>query len=875
MLIERDEIIDNVRDRLDRVAESGGQIVLISGEAGIGKSSVIDAFLSRLPPSLPRAVGLCDPLHTPRPLGPVRDIFQSMFGTGLNDLEEARFFEGFVWRAGTLRDPIVLVIEDLHWADQRSLDWLNYLGRRISQLPILLIGSFRDDEVEATHALRTALGGIPASRKLQCRLAPLSLSAIRQIASGSGYSAERLNTITGGNPFFITEVLNHKQDAGVVPISVSDAVNARINALPEATRNLLELASCCPGGISLELLQDLTGGTAVTLLPNATERQLLIASGRHFKFRHELARLVTYERLSPPARTDAHARIMSALLAQDAAPPLDMIVHHARGADSPNVVLEFAPRAANIAAKLGAHREAAMHLDAALHYVDQAPPEDAAVIHECWAHEAGLARRIDDAVIGARKKAVALWQQIDRPERVGENLRWLSRMHWYRGESEMAQHYLEDAITVLENGLPSSAKARAYALRAQFFMLQDNMDEALQWARKALEIADQVGDEETRAHALNTAGSAALFRGDTQGEADLRESLEIARQHGFHIEAARVYTNLSECLIEMGALQKAEALIEEGITFDSEHDLDAWTFYLVGRKAQLRFEQDRYAEAITIAQGVLTQDDQTLLMRMPAMIVLARSKLRLNENGVRDDLDTALAGAQKIGEPQYLVPLHIAQIEAAVLAGDPALAASHIAWIEQLNRGLLSPRKHGEFLFWATLAGHDVTAHDTSNLPQGFAAVASGAFDRAYEYFDNCGAAYLAAWSLVAKGGSDAVLRADEILQTIDALPARKALRARLPNLTDPAALSVLKRGKYRDARRHPYGLTRKEQIVLQFLANGASNDAIAKDLSRSRRTVENHVSAILSKMRAKNRMEVVLRTQSEPWILSEDQPHN
>ncbi len=873
MLLEREEIIGTLRNCFDCVTEDGGQIVLVCGEAGIGKSSMIEAFLKALPLPVTHVIGLCDPLYTPRPLGPVRDICFGILGTGLNESEDALFFEGFVGRVSALRRPAVLVMEDLHWADQRSLDWLNYIGRRISQLPILLIGSFRDDEVEATHPLRTALGGIPAARKWQISMPPLSVEAIRMLASDSVYSPEQLNDITAGNPFFVTEILNNRQGHGAVPVSVADAVNARINVLPEPLRNLLELASCCPGEISLDLLQSMTNGSAASLLPETTDRKILIVTGRNFKFRHELARRVAYERLQPSVRTEAHARMLSALLEDGPEQHLDMIVHHALGAQNSDVVLNYAPLVADKAAKLGAHREAAMHLDAALHYVDQAAPELAAEIYERWAHEAGLARNIDDDVIAARKKAVALWTQIGCPERVGENLRWLSRMHWYRGEADAAQKYLEDAIAVMEKGAPSSAKARAYALRAQFFMLHDNMGDAIHWARKALDIAQQVGDAETRAHALNTAGSAALFRGDPHGESDLRESLEIARQYGFHVEAARVYTNLSECLIETGALQRAEDLLEEGITFDTEHDLDAWTFYLIGRKAQLRFEQDRYTEAVTISENVLARDGQTLLMRMPAMIILARSKVRLHESGAREDLDTALAGAEKIGELQYIVPLHIAQMEAAILSNDLPLAARHAAWIKQLKPELLSPRKRGEFLFWARLARLDIAEQDDRDLPEGFAAFAAGSFDRAFTWFHDRGANYLAAWTLVARDQRDDVARADKIFQHIGALAARKALRLGGPRNDSAKPLPALRRGKYRDAQQHPYGLTRKEQIVLRLLANGSSNDAIARKLSRSRRTVENHVSSILSKMRAKNRMEVVLRTQSEPWIVTNDQP--
>ena len=868
MLFEREAILDRLRNRFDRVGEIGGQIVLVCGEAGIGKTSVIDALLAQLPAAQQTAVGLCDPLYTPRPLGPVRDICHALFGAAPNGSEEASYFEGFIKRASALRSTAVLVIEDMHWADQRSLDWLNYLGRRISQLPILLVGSYREDEVAAAHPLRTALGAIPATSKFQISLPPLSADAIREIAAGSGFSAEKLVEITGGNPFFITEILNNKQATEEVPASVADAVNARLNGLPQAVRDMLELASCCPGEIALDLMQAATDGAVTEMSFEAIPRSMLVGSGRRFKFRHELARLATYERQSPFARAKAHGKLLSALL-QKVEPPLDMVVHHAQGADDPKILLKYAPRAAAQAVSLGAHREAAMYLAATLHYVDQAEPETAAEIYESWAHEAGLSLNIDDDVIAAREKAVALWTQLDRPQRVGENLGWLSRMHWYRGEAEIAQQYLKKAIAVLENQSPSSAKARAFALRAQFMMLQDNMDEAILRGREALAIAEEVGDQEIRAHALNTVGSAALFRGDPDGEADLRESLRIARQQGLHIDAARAFTNLSECLIELGALQRADALIEEGIDFDTRHDLDAWTFYLIGRKAQLRFEQDKYSEALAIANGVLERENLTLLMQMPALIIRARAKLRLSESDAQESLDTALAGAERIGEPQYLLPLYIARIEAAVLANNPAQATPHIDWIESLDPGLISPRKQGEILFWCVLADHDHAGEIGAGASDGFVAFAARDFERAAVHFGVSGARYFAAWAHVMKGGKEAFASADQVFREIDAIAARKSLRLRAPDLAGTADLPPLRRGKYRAARQHPYELTGKEQVVLRHLALGASNEAIARKMSRSRRTVENHVSSILSKMRAENRMEVVLRTQSEPWILT------
>lgn len=131
---------------------------------------------------------------------------------------------------------------------------------------------------------------------------------------------------------------------------------------------------------------------------------------------------------------------------------------------------------------------------------------------------AGLALRIDEDVIAAREQAVSLWRKVGDTERVGETLRWLSRLHWYRGEAEIAQRYVREAIAELEGRSASPARARAYALRAQFHMLQDQMPEAITWGEEARAMADAIGDDETFAHALNTIGSARMFRGDATGE---------------------------------------------------------------------------------------------------------------------------------------------------------------------------------------------------------------------------------------------------------------------------------------------------------------------------------------------------------------------
>ncbi|SFJ91054.1 ATP-binding protein [Celeribacter neptunius] len=863
VLFERDENLQAILTAFAAVPEGGGQMVQICGEAGMGKSTLIDAALSRLAGQGSTATGYCDPLATPRPLGPVRDIAAALCPPDRHDVQDTWYFDGLITEFLTSKRPLILVLEDLHWVDERTLDWLIFMGRRLTMLPVLILCSFRDTEVHATHPLRTALGSIPARRKTQVDLAPLSRDAVRQMAETGGLSADRLLEITGGNPFFLTEMLAHADDPGDVPHSIADAFNARLNRMPPEVVGLLEEAACWPRTIPHWSLQQ-----DQAVLSAAVEQGLLVPAKGGMTFRHELARLAIYDRLPAPRRIEAHGHFL-ARLTEDATAErsLDLILHHALGAQNDEMILRYAPQAAEQAATLGAHREAADFFAHALQRAGQLQPEISAEIHERWAYESGLSRAMDTEVIAAREHALALWQALGRTDRAGENLRWLSRIHWYRGESEKAEQRIHQALDLLNTEGPSPAKAWAFALRAQYFMLKDHMGEAIDWGQRAIALAREIGDDEILVHALNTTGSAMLFRGDLEGEALLRQSLSLALEHGFHEDAARVYTNLSECLIELRALARADALIEAGIAFDSGHDLDSWTYYLVGRKAQLRFEQDRYEDTIRIARDVLARENLTLLMRMPALICLARALIRLGDATADTVLSEALEAAERIGEPQYIVPLLVAEIERAILTNAPdrtGVAEQRLAGIDPAQ---LSPRKRGEVLFWLHIAGRGGRNAAPDALPAPFRHLLEGRDEAAHTALLDEGSAYLAAWLRLISDRPGAMAEADRAFRTFGTLAARRFLRNR-PG-AEHQALPPIERGPYRAARAHPYGLTAKEQIVLGHLVEGRSNAAIAEAMNRSRRTVENHISTILSKLQVKNRIEVLLRVKSEPSILA------
>ncbi len=867
MLLERESHLTKLAHCVSNAQSGRGGVVLIAGEAGVGKTSLMQAFNNEQ--SMGTVCwGMCDALFTPQALGPVYDIALSLSAKtrdmAVQTANSSELFPAILAELSksTMR---ILLIEDLHWADNATLDFIKYIARRISILNTLLVLSYRPDEIDARHPAQSVLGDLQAKTTTRIELSPLSFAAVEQLNTSSTIRNERLYEITGGNPFFVTELLASSAITdSAIPASIQEAVNARLNRLNSEERKFLEFASLVPGAIDPALLQQKIPEAEMLAMAAVGRNLLKTEQDGSLRFRHELARLATLARIPARQRQDYHADFLTILLQRNDPSLTAQIVHHASGAGYAQAVLQYAPIAADQAAAVGSHREAAAHLATALQYVDKAEPPEAASLYEKWAYEAGLALSIDDNVVEARRHAMTLWRALNRMDKVGENMRWLSRLLWYRGESAQANRYADEAVRILENEAPSKEKAMAFSLRSQMHMLQGRMDDAIRWGEKALATSDS---PEVRIHALNNIGTAKIFRGNTGGLKDMDVSLQLAKQHGFHEDAARVYTNLAEYGVEFKDFALAEKTINEGIAFDTQHDLDAWTFYLVGRQAQLRLEQGRLHDAVTIAEGVLARKDQTLLMRLPAQVVLATAKMRLGEECASTLLQSALKNALTVDEPQYIAPIRLGLIELAWYNKNFQAAAEHVEAVSALP-DLTSPWLMAELYFWASHCGFSVPKQAVKRFPAPYQLQHAGKSAAAAEAFLALGAPYLAAACLCESTDASSLSLASDLARKMQAQRLLEKLRytARKANL-EIAALKA-KRGPYSAARQHPLGLTKKEQQVLALLVNGASNQDIAEQLSRSKRTVEHHVSSIFSKMNAHNRVDVLMRVQNESWLL-------
>ena len=687
-----------------------------------------------------------------------------------------------------------------------------------------------------------------------------------------------LYRITGGNPFFVSELLaNTEAEPGHVPDSIRDTVWSRLLRLTAGEREVIEMMSVEPGSVEPGLIRALVGAEADALVDGCVARGLLRQDSQGIlTFRHELSRQATLDRLPPSLQRSLHAK-MEAAIAQLPAPQasaqLARRVHHAAAAANGERVLELAPRAAMQAARLGAHREAALHLATALKYIAQASPAQAAQIYESWAYEAGLALRVYDNIIEARHRAIALWRELGRPDKVSVNLRNLSRLHWRRGEGERAEHFVSEAVREVENLPPAPELAMAYSTCSQLHMLHYRFDEAIEWGMRAITLADQLGEVETRVHALNNVGTSLLFDDRPGGRERMEESLALALEHGFHDHAARAYTNYAEYAVVSKDFALAERLLADGIVFAARHDLDAPAQYLLGRQAQLRMEQGRFRDAETIAHGVMKLERLPVVMHLPALTVLGRVRVRLGEPGGLALLQQALEEGLPTGELQRIVPVRMALAEAAWLAEDCVAAHEQLAALADVDLGSFRPSDLGELAVWWRRCGMEEPLQaPMARIPWRRAIELDGDPLAGAREWDRLGLPYEAALALMQVRGADAGAALASAVARLDALGARPAamLARKLAQRVGVAdQLPRMRRGPYAVARQHPLGLTQHEQQVLALIAEGKTNKEAARTLSRSPRTIEHQVSAVLGKFNAANRMEVLLRLRGEPWLLS------
>jgi DNA-binding CsgD family transcriptional regulator/tetratricopeptide (TPR) repeat protein len=850
-ILEREPFLLQLASAHAEAAGGAGRLVLVSGEAGIGKTTLALRFAECLD-SRPRVLwGACDALLTPRPLGPLHDIARLSRGALGSLLEERadreRLFAGFLAELGRERGGVV-IIEDVHWADEATLDLLKFVARRIRQVPALLVLTFRDDEVRPDHPLRLLLGDLPREHTLRLRLPRLSEVAVRTLAQGVGRSADELYGATCGNPFFVTEVL--ASEGGGVPTSVHDAVLARALRLPCSARQVLDCVAVIPGRADRWLVEEVASPSS-DAIESCIAAGMLHSTAEHLAFRHDLARQVWEDSLEAGRTRALHARILEVLLARGEEPgSLARMAHHADRAGDAAAVLQFAPAAAREAATLGAHREAVAHWSAALRCAERLAPEEHAELLEQHSYECYLIEQIAES-ISSRRAALDIWTAVGRRCREGESLRWLSRLSWFSGRKTEAEHHAREAVRILEaEHSPGRELAMAYSNLSQLYMLEERYLEARDWGAKAIEMGRSLGDMEVLIHALNNVGTAQALQDLEEGCRKLEESLRLALEGEFQEHVARAYTNLSCRTMEARCYRAARVWLERGVVYCMQRDLDSWAFYMRSYLARAFFEQGEWTRAAEEAASILVHPTVSPITRIPALVVLARVRVRRGDPGAAELLDEALALALPTGELQRIAPVAAARAEAAWLAGDAVRAASEAREAYQLSLSRDNPWERGEICFWLWRAG--VLPSPPDGIAEPFALQITGQPRDAATAWEVLGCPYEQAAALTDSDQESDLRAALAIFERLGATPAASLVRQRLRH----CGARGIPRGPRPTTRGNALGLTRRQMQILDLVAQGLANGEIADRLFISPKTVDHHVSAILGKLAVQSRGE-------------------
>jgi DNA-binding CsgD family transcriptional regulator/tetratricopeptide (TPR) repeat protein len=856
-LLERDEELATLVEAAREAAHGTGSVVLLHGEAGIGKTSLVSAVRSALPDGTRMLVGSCDALSTPRTLGPFRDLAPAVGPRLAHALQSGERDQVMDALLDELRQPppSTLVIEDVHWADEATVDTLRFLIRRIDQLPVVVLLTYRDDELSRDQPLTQLLGDASHAEQVH-HLSPQRLTepAVRELVAGRSLDVDEVYALSDGNPYFVSELVASAVGSSVPP-TVVDAVLGRLRRLTPAHQDTIELLAVVPSAVDRQLLDALVSDhSAITA---AEQRGLLSVLPEQISFRHELTRRAIADALPVARRLELNARVLAAIETlgnYDAS----RLVHHASEAGDVDALVRYAPVAARDAATSGAHREAAAHYTLALAHEDRfTPAELADLFEECAVERYTIGAAVDAAA--AQRRAVALRRELQDDRGLGLSLRWLSRIMWFNGKPAEARQAAKEATAVLRNVGDEGLFAFALSNESQLAMLAHRTEEASTLARRAIALATTAGATPVLSHALTNLGLARWLSGDPGGYEDLREAVRVALSIDDVEDACRAYVGLVWSMLDEFRLDEAEPLMIKALALAEEAEFIGFLAYLQACQGRLELARGHWEAAVEIAE---VASESQPASRCAALTVLASVRVRRGDAGATEILEEARRLADQIDELQRIGPVAAARCEHAALQGD-SMAVINIAepvFAEAVRLG--DQYLQAELAYWLRKAGRDVEVPDVDHP---FALQASGGWRAAAQVWAERGCPYQEAAALADGSEPDAMLEALSILDSLGATPLARQVRAGLRQLGVPN----VPRGPMAGTRENPAGLTERQLEVLRLLAAGLTNAEIASQLVLSVRTVDRHVAEVLAKLGVTSRRQVRPRAEALGILLS------
>ena len=863
-LLERQAELHVLGTAVERAGAGRGSAVLVLGEAGIGKTSLVHAFLAATVGRARVLAGACEDLLTPRALGPLRDAARSAANGPLAAALSPRADPDLVFPAvseelASPPSPAILVIEDVHWADGATLDVLRYLGPRVPDLPAVLLVSYRDDALTREHPLRGVLGVLGSAAATRLQLTRLTSDAVREMAASTDVDPGQLFRLTGGNPFYVTEALANP--GAVVPPTVVDAVLARVGTLSPPAQDALDRLAVIPSGAEVDLLRALVGDLAP--VAEAERAGVVEVRGDIVAFRHELARRAVAESLPASVRLELNADVLRALLSRPDSDPF-RVLHHAVQAGDAAAVITNGEAAAREAARVGAHQQAAAAYAQVLARGHRLTTARRAALGEAYAWALSNSNQLHFAAAAAAT-AAELWQAGGDDRRLVRALVTLARQQWLTERPIAARASAERALELARPLGDSYQHALATLGVGGLLVIIDREEEALPYLNEALDIADRAGAASVTALGHNYRGSALLQLGDLSGRDDLLRSKAEATGLGNHEYVMRAYYNLIEGLWRLGEYREALGYIEQAENYVRDRDFRVYGYMFAARRCRLALMRGRWAEAEAGLRGLLDGQHDPGMIGRETVPILARVLVRQGSTDAPEWLALAARHATGANVLEWLVPTGLAHIEHAWLTGDHAQAGPYPELLlERTDRpGTLVWR--GELLLYLRRLGYP--AGPFPGCPEPYASALRGDWRSAADAWLSAGDPYEHALELAQSGQVEPTLKALTVLDGLGARPAVAIVRSRLRGL----GVTRLPRRPQPATLTNPAGLTDRQLEILRLVATGLSNAQIAQRLVVSTRTVDHHVSAILGKLGVRTRRDAAawaVGLEDEPGVI-------
>jgi DNA-binding CsgD family transcriptional regulator len=845
-LAQRELELHQFAGAVERAADGSGVFVLMRGPAGIGKSSLLKEFVRGHSDRVHLMFGVCDDVASPRPFDALWDMAgrEPRLLPALETNDSRALFDVFMELLCRTSGPTVVVIDDVHWADQATLDLLLRIGRRIDRTHGVVVVAFRDEDTPMEHPLRRVIGDVSPNSMLRITPEPLNRHSIALLAGED--RADELLGLTGGNPLLVTEMIRSGVD---VPTSISDTVLARLGKLPRSARSIVELVSIFPGACPREV-------AAVCVSPSREDLELAEASGLilvgrgDFSFRHELLRRAVEVSLPASVRVDLHSRVLSELEKMDSDPAV--LVHHALEAGDSNALVAYGPLAAHRATTAGSKREAAAYFHALEPHLDRfEPAERARLIEERSGVESDLGH--------AARAFKMIRRAIQLYEEVGDDLSAaLARQKtvfflWVTKRNEEALRVAVEVVSELEQaGASAEQIAMALVDVALVNTLADDMDVASEMTNRARQLTSP-GSE---AHAVARAVEVWIHdpeRAMEEGEQALREAAEAGSVRALDL----TYSGLVMQCLQVHPSLRTDA-IDRAVAFAEEQGLEERRAFYLMHQADSELLAGNLAKAEDIGHeiaAVWSDTDINLALQPVQIIALAQVRRGTPLAGewiarlfaIPDRLPPVNYGAESLlAEAHWLDEKSPFDVDSAKYE-----YSYYDEYYQRYGRSDLEPNYAASLFFW--LWKLDILADVPEWLLPAYRMQIEGDWERASEVWADWERPYEQALAL-ADGDVPARLAGLQILDDMGAFPLATRIRRDLRR----DGVRNVPLGPRPSTRERVANLTARQSEVLDLIDQGLTNAEIADRLFISSRTAEHHVAALLSKLSASSRDEAV-----------------